>query len=124
MTLEDIANALVSHCRNGTEREALESLYAADAVSVEARAYGDRPRATEGVDGISGKHDWWDAHFEITGGGPEGPFLHAPDRFSVIFNVVGREKATGETFDMKEIALYTIADGKIVKEEFFNPTME
>lgn len=76
-------------------------------------------RETHGIDGIRGKHDWWNANFEATGASVSDPFLHGEDRFAVIFEVQGREKASGTTFDMKEVAIYHVADGKIVREEFF-----
>ena len=120
MTLEEIASALVGHCKAFTEREALETLYADTAASVEALSYDGRPLETVGKDGIQGKHDWWAANMEVTGGETIGPFLHAPDRFAVIFRVQGKDLASGETFDMEEIGLYTVAEGKIVREEFFN----
>ena len=66
MALKDIAEALVAHCRNGTEREALATLYADDAVSSEAMSFDGRSPDTAGRDGISGKHDWWDTNFETT----------------------------------------------------------
>ena len=45
--------------------------------------------------------------------------LHGEDRFAVIFEVQGKEKASGNAFDMKEVGIYHVADGKIVREEFF-----
>ncbi|MEL6583290.1 MAG: nuclear transport factor 2 family protein [Pseudomonadota bacterium] len=123
MDLVEIANALVAHCRNGTEREALDTLYADNAASVEALPFGGRPQETVGKEGITGKHDWWDSAFEVTGGDVVGPFVHMPDRFAVRFSVQGKDKASGETFDMNEVAIYTVADGKIVREEFYNEPM-
>ncbi len=45
--------------------------------------------------------------------------MHGDDRFAVIFEASGKEKATGKPFSMKEVAVYHVADGKIVREEFF-----
>ena len=45
--------------------------------------------------------------------------LHGDDRFAVIFDVAAREKASGKEMVMKEVAIYHVADGKIVREEFF-----
>ena len=44
---------------------------------------------------------------------------HGEDRFAVIFEAAGRDKSSGDTFEMKEVAVYHVADGKIVREEFF-----
>ena len=118
MTLQEIADELVAGCREGRERENLGRLYAEDAVSVEAVDMGGG-REVHGLDGIRGKHDWWDANKEVTGGEVHGPYPHGDDRFAVRFVVQGRDKGTGESFDMDEVAVYHVADGKIAREEFF-----
>ena len=56
---------------------------------------------------------------EVTGGSVSDPMLHGEDRFAVIFEVSGHEKESGTAFDMKEVAIYHVAGGKIVREEFF-----
>ena len=119
MDLKDIANELVAGCREGRAKENLEKLYAPDAVSVEASAMGGMERETHGRDGIRGKHEWWDNAHEVTGGSISDPFPHGDDRFAVIFEVQGKVKETGDAFDMREVAIYHVADGKIVREEFF-----
>ncbi len=119
MTLKDIADQLVDGCKTGKEAENLDALYHPDAVSVEAADFSGAGRETAGLDGIRGKHAWWDANFEVHGGDVQGPFLHGEDRFAVIFEIDATEKATGERMPMKEVAIYHVADGKIVREEFF-----
>lgn len=121
MTLKEIAHELVAGCREGRETENLEKLYAADAVSVEAAAPGEgMDRATHGRDAIRGKHEWWAGAMEVTEGQVSGPFLHGDDRFAVRFSIRGRNKSDGAEWDMEELAVYHVADGKIVREEFFN----
>lgn len=118
MTLMEIANELVAGCREGREAENLTKLYAPGAVSVEAADQGNG-REVQGIDAIRGKHEWWASAFEVTGGSTSDPFPHGEDRFAVIFEVQGQSKESGEAFDMKEVAVYHVADGKIVREEFF-----
>ncbi len=118
MDIKAIANELVEGCRTNQESVNLERLYAPDAVSVEAMDQGNG-RETKGLDGIRAKHSWWAETFEVTGGQVSDPMIHGDDRFAVIFEVQGREKASGESFDMKEVAVYHVAEGKIVREEFF-----
>ena len=110
---------MVAGCREGREVENLDTLYAQDAVSVEAADMNGMGRETTGLDGIKAKHAWWDSEMEMTGGAISDPMLHGDDRFAVLFEVQGREKASGNSFDMKEIAVYHVADGKITREEFF-----
>lgn len=121
MDLKDIADALVAGCRDGRETDNLDKLYSEDAVSVEATDMSGQGRSTVGLEEIRGKHRWWHASFEVHEAGVEGPFLHAPDRFAVIFEVDATMKASGERSRMREVALYTVAEGRIVREEFFYP---
>jgi hypothetical protein len=118
MTLGEIANELVAGCREDRTRQNLDRLYAPDAVSVEAMYMGGG-RETHGLAGIHGKHDWWEAGFITHGLTVEGPFLHGDDRFSVIFGMDTENKASGERSLGKEVAVYYVKDGKIVREEFF-----
>ncbi|RYH94436.1 MAG: nuclear transport factor 2 family protein [Acetobacteraceae bacterium] len=118
MTLQEIANELVAGCREDRARENLPKLYAADAVSVEAMDMGGG-RETKGLAGIDGKHQWWEDNHAVTGGKVDGPFLHGEDRFAVIFAMQGTNKMDGKPFDMTEVGIYQVRDGKIVREEFF-----
>ena len=118
MMLKEIAEALVAGCREGRETENLDRLYAADAVSVEAVDHGNGREAV-GLDAIRAKHAWWSENVEMTGGTVSDPMLHGEDRFAVIFEAQGRDRSTGTDFDMKEVGLYHVSGGKIVREEFF-----
>lgn len=122
MTLEEIAKELVAGCREGREAENVRKLYAADAVSVEAMPMPGMGQAMTGIDAILGKHAWWADNFIVHGGSAEGPFLHAPDRFAVIFDMDVETKADGKRSQSREVAVYHVADGKIVREEFFYAT--
>ncbi|MDA7963881.1 SnoaL-like domain-containing protein [Ruegeria sp.] len=119
MNLKQIATELVAGCRENRAKENLGKLYASDAVSVEAADAMGMGRETHGVDAIRGKHDWWEGAHEVSGASVSDPYLHGDDRFAVIFEVQGKVKDSGEAFDMKEVAIYHVADGKIVREEFF-----
>ncbi|MGS4946885.1 SnoaL-like domain-containing protein [Meridianimarinicoccus sp. RP-17] len=116
MTLSEIAQALVDGCRAGTEEANLERLYAPEAVSVEAQDTGNG-RVAEGLDAIRAKHAWWAENATVHAAEVEGPFNHGDDRFAVIFRI----DATlfGERTRMAEVAIYTVADGRIVREEFY-----
>ena len=119
-SVKEVAEALANHCRNHTESEALETLYHPNAVSVEAMAMpGSDSAETKGLEGIRGKHAWWDANFEVHDGTTEGPFMHGDDRFGMIFRLDATNKQTGERSKMEEMAVYHVAEGKIVREEFF-----
>ncbi|WP_226688364.1 nuclear transport factor 2 family protein [Ruegeria arenilitoris] len=119
MNLKEIADELVAGCREDRAKENLNKLYAPDAVSVEAQVMEGMGRETHGVEGIRGKHEWWEGAHEVSGASVSEPYLHGDDRFAVIFEVQGKVKESGETFDMKEVGIYHVANGKIVREEFF-----
>lgn len=118
--LKQTAEALVGHCRNHTEAEGLKTIYAPDAVSIEAADFSGNGAEVQGIAAIEGKHAWWAANFEVHGGSVEGPMYNGEDRFSVIFEMDVTNKESGERTQSKEVAIYTVNDaGKISKEEFF-----
>jgi hypothetical protein len=119
--MKGTAERLVAHCRNGTEMQGLEELYDPAAVSVEAMPMpGTGSAEVSGVEGIKGKHQWWNANFTVNEQKVEGPFPHGDDRFAVIFEMDITNKESGERNRMREVAVYTVdGGGKIVREEFF-----
>jgi ketosteroid isomerase-like protein len=121
MTRDEIAAELVAGCREGREVENLSKLYAEDAVSVEAADFSGMGREAQGLEAIRAKHAWFDGAMEILDGTISDPMPHGDDRFAVIFEMKGRDKASGEVTDMKEVGIYHVAGGKIVREEFFYP---
>lgn len=121
MTTLEIGRRLVELCSTGRTLEALDTLYAKDAVSVEAVASPNFPQVTEGLAAVRGKNEWWYANNEVHRGEIKGPFPHG-DRFALSFGFDVTAKAgpmAGQRMQMEEVGLYTVEDGKIVREEFF-----
>lgn len=116
MDLKEIATELVAGCREGRETANLDKLYAPDAVSVEPMG---EDRETRGRDGIHGKHQWWKENFVVHDARVDGPFPGGESQFAVVFWMDAENKQTGERHEMSEVALYTVADGQITREEFF-----
>lgn len=117
-SLTALANQLVAWCRENDTRACLDNLYAPDAISVEAVA-GPGGQEAVGLDAIRAKHDWWDRTMEVHEASVDGPFLHGADRFGVIFEADVTNRETGERSRMKELGIYTVREGKIIREEFF-----
>lgn len=117
--LMTVAQTLVQYCRNGDSARALDELFHQDAVSVEAADLSGGGVEANGLDAIRGKHEWWDNAFEMHSASAEGPFLHGANAFGVIFEMDATHKETGERNAMRELAVYTVNDGKIVREEFY-----
>jgi ketosteroid isomerase-like protein len=113
-----IAKKLVELCKQQKNREALDTLFAEDAVSVEAGAPPGMQRDSKGLAALRAKSDWWLGNHEIHSANVTGPWPH-DDRFIVGFQYDVTNKPSGQRLKMDEVGLYTIKDGKIVREEFF-----
>jgi ketosteroid isomerase-like protein len=120
MKTNEIANKLVELCRQGRNREC-KDFYADDAVSVEAFAPPGMDSVSKGVAAIQAKGAWWSENHEIHSAVVAGPWP-LEDRFIVGFKYDVTNKPSGKRMQMEEMALYTVQNGKIVREEFFYQT--
>jgi ketosteroid isomerase-like protein len=118
MTTEEVAHHLVDLCKQGKFMDAGRALYAADIVSVEAAPMPDGSREMKGLDAVIGKGQWWEANHEVHSVLIEGPLVAGPF-FSVRFKLDVTNKPAGKRMTMDELAMYTVKDGKITREEFF-----
>ena len=121
MTTKEIADQLVALCRAGRNIEAVETLLSADVVSVEAIGSATMPPVMTGRDVIRSKNEWWLQNHQVHTAMVKGPFTNG-ERFTVIYDFVVTPKVglmAGKRMRMEEIALYTVTDGKISREEFF-----
>jgi SnoaL-like domain len=118
MDTMEIANRLVDLCRQGMNADAVKTLFADDAISVEAFAPPGASPEVKGMQGILGKGEWWVANHEVHSAVITGPWPHG-NRFVVGFRYDVTNKPSGQRMTMDEVGLYTIEAGKIVREEFF-----
>jgi hypothetical protein len=118
MNTAKVANRLVELCTAHKNFDAMEELYSDDMVSVEGAAKADGSYKTSGKPAVIQKSAEWAAAHEIHGSNIEGPFL-AGEKFAVVFDFDVTPKATGKREALREIAVYTVAGEKIVREEFF-----
>lgn len=114
MTTQEIANDLVTLCKEGKFAESGEKYWAQDVLSVEPM--GDSPES-HGIDAARGKGEWWVNNHEIHGVEVEGPFVNG-DQFVVRFKM-DVTPTGGQRMTMDEMGVYTIKDGKIAEERFF-----
>ena len=118
MNTMEIAMKLVELCRQGKNLEALDTLFADDVVSVEAVAMPGAQQEAKGLAAVKGKSEWWLANHEIHSASVNGPWPHG-DRFVVGFQYDVTNKPSGKRMKMDEVGLYSVRNGKIVREEFF-----
>jgi hypothetical protein len=117
----DVGKKLVDLCKQGKFKEAMDTFYAPNIVSIEAGAPPGQSPRVDGIEAVRGKADWWEKNHEIHGAKVEGPWPNG-DRFIARFTLDVTAKAgpmAGKRFTMDETALYTVKDGKVVHEEFF-----
>lgn len=118
-----IGKKLVELCNQGKTMEVLETYYSDDIVSIEVMGMPEvgMPREMKGIEAIKGKTKWWYDNHEIHGSSCEGPYPHG-NQFIVIFEMDITAKfgpTAGQRMQMKEAGLYTVENGKIVREQFF-----
>lgn len=117
MTTTEIANRLVSMCRDGKIEEAKEELFAANIKSIEPRE-GLLPKEIQGMQAIRDKAQLFISHVENFFGQKISEPVIAGDFFAVSWEtdlqMKGEERKTNS-----ELCLYHVKDGKIISEQFF-----
>jgi len=114
-----IGRRLVELCNDGQDQQAVDELYDEKIVSIEGQDMEAMPARLEGLAAVREKHRWWYENHEIHASSATGPFCgHREDCFAVLFETDVTSQPSGERMAMREIALYTVAGGKVVQEEF------
>lgn len=120
MSVKQIGKQLVAFCRKDENLACIDALYADDVESIEAgETQGGFARVTRGKAAVRAKNVKWGDEQQIHQALVEGPYPHGEDRFAVRFAYDVTNKASGQRFQMDEVAVFTVKDGKIAKEEFF-----
>ena len=118
MTTHEVADQLIKLCREGKFHEAVDTLYGDDVVSMEASAPPGGSRESKGLEAVKAKGEWWIANHEVHSSKIEGPLV-AGNHFAATFTLDVTFKPQNKRFQMQEAAVYKVADGKVVYEEFF-----
>lgn len=119
-TLE-VGKRLVELCQKNENMKAVDELYAPDIVSVEPFGGPEMPATMNGIDAIRNKTRWWYDNHDVHSVDVEGPWPHG-DKFVVTMDIDVTSKAgpmAGRRMKFKEAGLYTVKDGKVIREEFF-----
>ena len=118
MTIQEISNRYVALCKEGKYEACLDELFSKDAVSVEAWAPPGTDPVASGIAAIRAKGEWWMNNHEVHSGEVFGPYPNG-DRFMVRFVFDLTNKPSNRRMNMDEIGLFTVENGKIIREEFF-----
>lgn len=114
----EIGQKLVEFCKNNENLKAVNELYADEIVSLESMASPEGTDQAQGIEAIRRKNKQWEEEMEVHSMDVQGPFPLG-DRFAVHFKFDATERKNNKRMKMEEVGLYTVKDGKIVKEEFF-----
>jgi hypothetical protein len=117
MNTEQVGQKVVELVRKQAWHEALDTLYDKDIVSVEARTMDGSSPETRGIKGVREKVDWWLENMQVHSFQANGPFV-AHDRFVVQFDADVTDKNSKARRQLSEVGVYTVKNGKIVREEF------
>lgn len=118
MTVEDIATRLAEYCRNEQFTQALEKLYADDAVSIEQYEFPGFEKETRGLRAMMAKDEKFSAMVESRHGTTVSQPIIAGNSFAFVLTM--DLKMRGRDRDkLTELCVYTVADGKIISEQFF-----
>ncbi|WP_170480775.1 nuclear transport factor 2 family protein [Ruegeria arenilitoris] len=118
--LVEIGRSFVQAMRERRGISNVDEMYAENAQSIEAVVPPVRQfRITKGRDAIKAKREDWLVTHEIHELDADGPYVHPPNRFGVRYRAEVTQKSTGKHITLREIAIYSVEDDKIILEEFF-----
>ena len=110
----DVGRSLVELARGGRGSEVEKKWWSPNVVSVEGLGMS---MEWLGSKAAHQKTVEWEADHIVHGVEIEGPFVGASG-FAVRFKMEVETKSTGQREKMEEVGVYTVENGKIVREEF------
>lgn len=113
-TPAEVGAQLVEMFNKGQFAEIEEMFWSPKVTSVEGVGVS---LAWEGRDAVRSKNDEWMKTHTIHSASAEGPFVGASG-FAVKFRMDVEDSTSGKRSTMHEVGVYTIKNGKIVREEF------
>ncbi len=75
MNTEEVAKKVVELTRKQAWKEAIDTLYDKDIVSVEARTMDGSSPESRGIEAVRGKTDWWENNMQVHSAKVSGPFV-------------------------------------------------
>ncbi len=118
MTTKEIANRVITLCRNGEFEKAQTELFSAGVVSIEPYATPEFEKERNGLKAIKEKGNKWNAMVQEMHSLTVSEPLIASNSFACTMRMDVTMKERGH-MDMTELCVYQVKDGKIISEEFF-----
>jgi ketosteroid isomerase-like protein len=116
-TTLDVANRLVSLCREGKIIEASEELHSDDVISEEPNSPQPQARRVQGKATVREKGNQFASMIEAMHGGSMSDPVVGGEFFSIAWTMDVTMKGMGR-MEMSEVCNYRVKDGKIVWEQF------
>ena len=110
----DVARAFIALLRAGKADEVEKKWLAPGIESVEGLGAS---MAWSGRKAVLAKYRAWEADHEVHRMSVDGPWIGATG-FALRFAIDATQLSTGQRKELEEIAVYTVRDGKVVREEF------
>ena len=117
MTTKEVANRLVELCREGKYEQTIKELYSPNIVSVEPE--GVPNRIVHGLAAVAEKGKKFEEKITKIHSCIIADPIVAENFFSTNMLMHVDMKGVPVPIDMDEICVYTVSEGKIVKQEFF-----
>ncbi len=110
----ELGAQLVAAFNQGKGDAWAERAWAPSIESVEGQGVG---MGWRGLQAVRAKNAQWVGTHILHGGSAEGPYVGSTG-FAVRFRIDVEDKATGRRQVMEEVGVYTVRNGRIVREEF------
>ncbi len=117
MTTQEVADRLISLCREGKYEEVYKELFSPEILSLEPEG-SSWPKA-QGFDQLAEKGKMWQEMVEEFVEGTISDPVVAGDHFTCTMKSKVKFKGAPEAVEMDEICVYKVVDGKVVLEQFF-----
>lgn len=118
----EVGTGLAALCSEGKYMEAIDRYYSDNVESVEGHPSPGIETQVKGIEAVRQKNRSWMEDSEVHSIQVDGPFVsEGSNQFALHFRIDVTDKKNGKRVQGSEIGLYTVKDGKIVREEFFYP---
>jgi len=119
MDTKALGEAVVEHVNaDGDDKELWARHWSDSCVSVE----GDG-KVYEGIEALKAKYDWFFGAFTVHSCRASGPYV-GPSGFAVHYEIdVEAKDGSMPRMQMQEVGVYTVENGKVVREEFWGKPM-